>query len=290
VRAEVISLLFMFLPRSLRQEIGAMKRFNFFRMTFKVAAFGLMLVACRAQGAPVITPPPATPPPVTPSTSPQAAGTVGGTPVPITPSGGKVVQANGAGGTVPPPVGSAGMVITSSGNTDPNQLFDITAANLTTDTVSFSYYFTIPIFPDPVATDTIRADLTVTPLLANTGNISDHGTDPFFSTWLGLVGDRGSWTDQNVDQNNATGFHSTGPIPVTLPVPSSFLTIRPLTGPNDNLGLFVQFDLSPGGQFDLVGHNFLEHVPEPGSLICWTGMGLAFFGAYTWRRRRRIPA
>jgi hypothetical protein len=172
---------------------------------------------------------------------------------------------------------TSGMTITGTGNADPFITFDLTATNNTSAAVEFTFNFSMPIWPDPVDTDRISAALQV---ILNSGSVTDTADGiPFFSTWLGRT-DNG-WTNQGVDLN---GTGSAGPVPVTLPPPPISLTA--LTPPVYPMDTYVQFDLSAGGSVELIGRADLIHAPEPGSLICWAGLGFVLAGTYSWRRRR----
>jgi hypothetical protein len=202
------------------------------------------------------------------------------------------------------------MVVTGTGNADPWMMFDLHATNPTGNTVQFSFYFDIPLVTPFTATDLVHSHLDIT---LNSGAIGpttlpDNSSVfiPIFQAFLGNApdgpGDNDSddqWVLQpllslgtSVLTTPGTTSYDSGnqfavPPPEDIP-PGPVLTTEPLTKTQgDPMSVLVQFNLAPNSDVEVDG-NF--NAPEPGSLICWAGLGLAFAGVHTWHRRRATAA
>jgi hypothetical protein len=280
---------------------------------------------CQAQTPPGPIPGSPTPP-APPTNQPAAQASVGdGTPAntttttpPISQSGPPLPPGVGSGGKVmstTTQVTSSGatMVITGTGNADPYMLFDLHATNPTDSTMKFTFFFDTPLVNPFTTSDLLRTQLDIiilqgsiapTTLAPTTsGTISPTASTvtgpqfiPIFQTFLGNNGDPG-WTHQPLlDLGTQVLFSSklydsgsqfaVPPNPVTIFGEGDDNGQHKDEGKhngNDPWSAWVQFDLAPHSNVDVAGN---ISFPEPGSLICWAGLGLAFVGAHYWRRRR----
>jgi hypothetical protein len=204
------------------------------------------------------------------------------------------------------------MVITGTGNADPFILFDLVAHNPTASTIQFTFFFDIPA-TDFTASDLLRTHLNIQ--LTQGSTISPTHTDggltiPIFQMFLGNNDDGDhdaddQWQPQNpllglgsdvLTAPSTTIFTSVSPAISSIPVftfsktydsPSEFAVPPPPPDEDSTadgpMSAFVQFTLAADSDAEVTGNiNF----PEPASMICWTGLGLAFLGAHYWRGRQ----
>jgi hypothetical protein len=219
--------------------------------------------------------------------------------------------------SVPPvitqdPSGEATFVITGTGNADPFILFDLHAVNPTDNSMKFTFFFDIPIVTPFTDSDLLRTQLDITILQGSIspttlGTVSPTASTvvggptfiPIFQTFLGNNGDSG-WTHQPLlDLGKEVLFSSklydSGSQLAVPPTPITIFGEGDDNGQHKDEGkhngdkggdpesAWVQFVLGAHSDVDVTGN---ISFPEPGSLICWAGLGLAFAGAHYWRRRR----
>jgi hypothetical protein len=297
------------LPRHLRLEIGAMiiTPVKLVRPAVWVSMLSVAIGGiCEAQTG-------TSTPPKPPTNTPTVQATVGTTTAspPVTQSGPSLPPSIGSGGKVMTTgstvtTGTTSMTITGTGNADPFILFDLHAVNPTDSAVKFTFFFDIPLVTPFTTSDLLRTQLDITvfhgSIAPTTLPDSDGRFIPIFQTFLGNAGDEG-WTHQTLldlgtEVLFASKLYDSGS---QFAVPPNPITIfnegedngqhkdegkhkgeDPKNG-EDPISAWVQFDLAPHSDIDVVGNiNF----PEPSSLICWAGLGVAFVGAHYWRRRR----
>jgi hypothetical protein len=255
-----------------------------------LAGFAMLSVLPRgfagAVGAPPQLPSGGLPPPSTTTV------TVNGTPTnpPIT-GGGKVFSSGGTVTTTTPP---GKVVVTGTGNTDPNAHFVLDVVNNDTgsDLTTYRIDFVMPFTNSGISLlHTLEADLSATL----------GGAAPYFSPFIDSV-------DPNTDllmtfllevpRDTAPDFSPNSAQWVDVPLlnlgdsnfvsslnpssdPQGFAPVPNFNGFIDGVDLRFQFQL--GGSSDLhVDANF--NAPEPTSLFCWSCLGFVFAGALAWRR------
>jgi hypothetical protein len=277
------------LPRGLRLETGAMiiKHVKLARLAVWVSLLSVAIGRiCQAQSTG------SGQPPSSPTNTPTSSASVGSTnsSPPVTQSGPSLPPSLGSGGKVMSTTttvrdsSGASMVITGTGNADPNIVFDLHAVNPTEQTIKFTFFFDIPLVTPFTAGDLMHTHLDITIFQGSIAPTTLPDTDgtfiPIFQTFLGNDGDTG-WTPQPLlALGNEVLFESksydSGNQFAVPPNPISIFDVDPMS-------VWVQYTLAPHSDVEVAGN---VNAPEPASLICWAGLGLAFAGVYTWRRRR----